>query len=142
MFACGSELADNSRFDDSPSPSAWSTHDALFRVGIGKSEDDRQDAFTVYKDGRVCTADGTVSKCGDEDEVAAAARRKKEESQRQAIEELQAEVKALKLELKRQQDQMDRVLNKLRNVPALNLEMAAAEKVVAEHAAAEMAAVW
>ena len=53
-------LADNARFPDSPAPHAWSKHDAVLRVGVGESDLERRDAFAVLKDGRVCTADGTV----------------------------------------------------------------------------------
>ena len=90
-----SALADNSCFDDSPSPHAWSKHDAVMRVGVGTSDLDRKDAFAVLKDGRVCTADGTVSKCGEEDGPAAKSRERKELVQADTIRELRAEVKAL-----------------------------------------------
>ena len=87
-----------SRFDDSPSPHAWTKHDAVLRVGVGTGEIDRKDAFTVFKDGRVCTADGTVSRCSDTNEVNEAVRA--EEAAKDAIlEELRTEVGDLKAEM-------------------------------------------
>jgi hypothetical protein len=56
------------------SPHAWSKHDAVLRVGVGASDLERKDAFAVLKDGRVCTADGTIGKCGEEDGPAAKSR--------------------------------------------------------------------
>ena len=92
------ELSDRA-FADSPSPHAWSPHDAVLRVGIGNSESDRKDALTVFKDGRVCTADGMVSRCGDEDHVAADGRRAKEEALTSIVDELQAKVQALEAQV-------------------------------------------
>ena len=87
-----------SRFDDSPSPHAWTKHDAVLRVGVGTSEADRKDALTVFKDGRVCTADGMVSRCGDTNEGREALRAK-EAAKDAVVEELRTEVEALKAEL-------------------------------------------
>ena len=95
VFGRFNALADDSRFKDSPSPHAWSKHDALLRVGVGTSELDRKDAFAVLKDGRVCTADGTIGKCGDEDGPAAKSRERRELVQAETIRDLRAEVKAL-----------------------------------------------
>ena len=95
VFGRYNALADNSRFDDSPSPHAWSKHDAVLRVGVGSSTLERRDAFAVLKDGRVCTADGTVGKCGEEDGPAAKSRERKELLQADAIRTLKTEVKTL-----------------------------------------------
>ena len=114
----GSELTDNSRFDDSPSPHAWSKHDAVLRVGIGTSEYERRDAFTVFKDGRVCTADGTVSRCGDEDGPAAASRHRREEVQADVIEELKTQVTTLR-------DQLTSVSGELADLKAQMVQVTA-----------------
>lgn len=118
VFACGSELADNSRFDDSPSPHAWSKHDAVLRVGIGVSELERKDAFAVFKDGRVCTADGTVSMCGEEDGPAMETRHRKEEVQDGMIQDLKTQVSTL-------QEQLTSVTTELANLKTQMVQVAA-----------------
>ena len=70
----------------------------MLRVGVGTSEADRKDALTVFKDGRVCTADGMVSRCGDTNEGREALRAK-EAAKDAVVEELRTEVEALKAEL-------------------------------------------
>ena len=84
----------HSRFADSPSVKAWSRHDAAFRVGVGTSADDRKDALTVFKDGRVCTAQGMVSRCGEE-QFAAEARRAREAALPGEVDELKGKVAAI-----------------------------------------------
>lgn len=64
-------------------------------MGVGTGDLDRRDAFAVLKDGRVCTADGTISKCGEEDGPAAKSREHKELLQAQTIRDLRAEVRVL-----------------------------------------------
>lgn len=68
-------------------------------MGVGTSTADRKDALTVFKDGRVCTADGMVSRCGDEDGVAAEAVRAKEAATDGIVEELRTEMAALQAEV-------------------------------------------
>ena len=65
VFGRFNALADDSRFKDSPSPHAWSKHDALLRVGVG-TKLDRKDASRCSRTARG-TADGTIGKCGEED---------------------------------------------------------------------------
>ena len=90
------ELFSPSKSQDSPSVKGWSKHDAAFRVGVGTGEADRKDALTVYKDGRVCTADGKVSKCGEEDGLEAQARREREAALPGQVDELQTNMAELK----------------------------------------------
>ena len=105
-----------SRFDDSPSPHAWTKHDAVLRVGVGTSEADRKDALTVFKDGRVCTADGTVSRCGDTNEGREDLRAK-EAAKDAVVEELRTEVVNLKAELTQMKATMSQLATALGVMP-------------------------
>ena len=89
----GSELAET-RYEDTPAAKAWNKHDAVLRVGIGSSEVDRKDALTVFKDGRVCTAEGMVSRCGEE-QFEAETRREREAALPGEVDALQSKVAAL-----------------------------------------------
>ena len=83
------------QWEDAPSAKRWSKHDAAFRVGVGTGVDDRKDALTVFKDGRVCTADGMVSRCGEEDGMEALHRREREAALPGEVDELQKKMAGL-----------------------------------------------
>ena len=128
-------LADDSRFKDSPSPHAWSKHDALLRVGVGTSELDRKDAFAVLKDGRVCTADGTIGKCGEEDGPAAKSRERRELVQAETIRDLRAEVKALTRQGAKAAEELAELRAQMAALTNLPAELAELKAQVAQMAA-------
>ena len=83
----------------------WATTDAAFRVGIGTSENDREDALTVYKDGTVAISgdlrvSGSISSNqGRRLAALEASAAKQQQAMEQKVAALEAAVAALTLRL-------------------------------------------
>jgi len=99
--------------DNNASQTLWSADDAILRVGVGTASDQRKDALTVYKDGRVVIDDlrtnggrrldqdkldsleRDLSSLKAEHEQALAALKAEREQDKQALAALMEEVKQL-----------------------------------------------
>ena len=95
----------------------------------------RIDAFAVLKDGRVCTAEGTIGQCGEEDGPAAKSRERRELVQAETIRDLRAEVKALTRQGAKAAEELAELKAQMAALTNLPAELAELKAQVAQMAA-------